>query len=163
MARPPLPTMQLSAIMSPTGYQDPPPTSGPRGTAQLNIDTTRGAIHTRVQFTDTGTPTPAPPGTPCKEIWPSNGIRLYVVAGDKIIGSRNLPPPTCNTVTDSWAASSQVVQSIVANPSNAIVYVQAPPGNPGSPQSLPGGVVLNPGSIWARLQAAPPVGSGTNM
>jgi hypothetical protein len=116
-----------------------------------------------VIFTGTGTPTPVRPGAPCKELWPSNGIRLYVVDGDKIIGSRNLPPPTCNTVTDSWAASSQVVQSIVANPSNAIVYVQAPPGNPGSPQYLPGGVVLNPGSPWAQLQAAPSRGGGANV
>jgi hypothetical protein len=163
MARPPLPTMQLSAYMSPTGYQATPPTSGPRGTAQLDIVPTHGTIYTRVQFTDTGTPTPAPPGTPCKELYPSNGIRLYVVAGDKIIGGRNLPPPTCNTVTDLWAASLQVVQLIVANPSNAIVYVQAPPGNPGSPQNLPGGVVLNPGSPWARLQAVPSGGSGANV
>jgi hypothetical protein len=163
MATPPPPTMQLSAGMSPTGYQATPPTSGPSGLAQLSISTTHGTISTRVQFTGTGTPTPTPPGTPCREIWPSNGIRLYVVAGDKILGSRSLPPPTCNVVTDLWAASSQVVQSIVANPSNAIVYVQAPPGNPGSPLNLPGGVVLNPGSPWARLQVAPSGGSGANV
>lgn len=140
----------------------PAPHIGAKGTAQLDIGTTRGTIYTRVQFTGTGTPTPVPPGVPCKEVWPSNGIRLYVVAGDNIIGSRNLPPPTCNTVTDTWAASSQVMQAIVANPSNAIVYVQAPPGNPGSPQSLPGGVVLNPGSPWAWLQAVPS-GGGANV
>jgi hypothetical protein len=115
-----------------------------------------------VQFINTGTPTPAVPGTPCSVLYPSDGIRLYVVAGDKIIGSRDLPPPSCNVTTDSWAASSQVVQSIVANPSNAIVYVQAPPGNPGSPLNLPGGVVLNSGSPWARLQATPSPG-GANV
>ena len=85
-----------------------------------------------------------------------------MVAGDKIIGSRDFPPPTCSTITDDWAAPPQVVQSIAANPSNAIVYVQAPPGNPGSPQSLPGGVVLNPGSIWARLQARGPATDSTD-
>ena len=153
--------MQLVGWMSPTGHQDPPPTSGPRGVANVYFDATRGTINTNVDFAGTGTPTPAPP--PCGDVWPSNGIRLYVVAGDKIIGSRNLPPPTCNTVTDSWAASSQVVQSIVANPSNAIVYVEAPPGNPGSPVYLPGGVRLNPGSPWARLQAAPPPVEDTNI
>jgi hypothetical protein len=61
-----------------------------------------------------------------------------------------------------WAASPQIVQAMVANPSNAIAYVQAPPGNPGSPENLPGGVVLNPGSPWARLQAAPPPSGGVN-
>ncbi len=163
MATPPPAIVRLGAIMSPTGHQATPPTSGPRGTAQLDIVPTHGTVHTVVIFTDTGTPTPVPPGVPCKEVWPSNGIRLYVVAGDKIIGGRNLPPPTCNTTADTWAASLQVVKSIVANPSNAIVYVQAPPGNPGSPQNLPGGVVLNPGSPWARLQAAPSGGSGANV
>ena len=79
-----------------------------------------------------------------------------------IIGSRSLPPGTCNVITDTWAAGLQVVQLIAANPSSAIVYVQAPPGNPGSPQSLPGGVALNPGSPWARLQAMPTSG-GANV
>jgi hypothetical protein len=163
MATPPPATVGLYGAMSPTGHQDPPPESGPRGLAQLYIETTRGTISTNVQFTGTGTPTPTPPGTPCKEIYPSNGIRLYVVAGDKIIANRNLPPPTCNTTSDTWAASLQVVQLIAANPSNAIVYVQAPPDNPGSPQNLPGGVVLNPGSPWARLQAMPTSGGGANV
>jgi hypothetical protein len=151
--------------MTPTGYRYPTPESGPRGLAQLDIETTRGTISTRVQYADTGTPTLAPPGSVgCKEVYPSNGIRLYVVAGDKIIGSRGLPPGTCNVVTDNWAAPPQVVQLMVTNPSNAIVYVQAPPGNPGSPQNLPGGVVLNPGSPWARLQPAPTTsGGGANI
>jgi hypothetical protein len=153
--------MQLVGFMSPTGHQDPPPISGPRGVANVDFDATRGAIHTHVGFAGTGTPTPA--GPPCGDIWPLKASRLYVVGGGKIIGSRNFPPPTCSTITDSWAASSQVVQSIVANPSNAIVYVEAPPGNPGSPQYLPGGVVLNPGSPWAQLQTAPSGGSGANV
>ena len=63
-----------------------------------------------------------------------------------IIGSRSLPPGTCNVITDTWAASLQVVQLIAANPSDAIVYVQAPPGNPGSP--------------WARLQPPSTTGGG---
>jgi hypothetical protein len=155
--------MQLYASMTPTGHQDPGPTSGPRGAAVVFIDTTRGVIHANVDFAGTGTPTPVPPGTPCKEIWPLKASRLYVVAGDKIIFGRNFSPPTCSTLTDDWTVSSQVVQSIVANPSNAIVYVEAPPGNPGSPVYLPGGVRLNPGSPWARLQAAPSDGSGANM
>jgi hypothetical protein len=153
--------MQLVGFMSPTGHQDPPPTSGPRGAAIVNFDATRGTINTHVDFAGTGTSTPAPP--PCGAIWPLKRSRLYVVAGDKIIGSRDLPPPTCSTITDDWAATPQVVQSIVANPSNAIVYVEAPPGITGSREYLPGGVVLNPGSPWARLQAAPSGGSGTNM
>jgi hypothetical protein len=156
MATPPPAMVRLYGMMSPTGHQDPPPESGPRGLAQLDIEPTRGTVSTRVQFSDTGTPTLAPPGSVgCKEVYPSNGRELYVVAGDKIIGRRNLPPGTCNVITDTWAASSQVVQLMVANPSNAIVYVQAPPGNPGSPQNLPGGVVLNPGSPWARLRVLP--------
>jgi hypothetical protein len=153
--------MQLIGYMSPTGHQDPPPTSGPRGAAIVNFDATRGTIHTNVDFAGTGTPTPA--GPPCGNIWPLKASRLYVVAGDKIIGSRSFSPPTCSTLTDSWAAPSQVVQSIAANPSNAIVYVEAPPGNPGSPVYLPGGVRLNPGSPWARLQAAPPPVEDTNI
>ncbi len=152
--------MQLAGYMSPTGYQATEPTSGPRGLAQLDIEPTRGTISIRVQYTDTGTPTPA---VGCKELYPLNGIRLYVVAGDKIIGSRSLPPGTCNVTIDNWAAPPQVVQLMVANPSNAIVYVQAPPGNPGSPQNLPGGVVLNPGSPWARLQPAPTTSGGANI
>jgi hypothetical protein len=137
--------MQLYASMTPTGHQYPGPESGPRGAAIVNINTTSGVIDSNIQFADIA------------------GVgRLYVVAGGKIIVSRNLPPPTSGVITDTWAAPPQVVQSIVANPSNAIVYVQAPPGNPGSPQSLPGGVVLNPGSIWARLQAAPS-GGEANM
>jgi hypothetical protein len=155
--------MQLIGWMSPTGHQDPPPTSGPRGVANVNFDATDGTIHTNVDFAGTGTPTPVPPGSACKEIWPLKASRLYVVAGDKVIGNRNFPPPTCSTITDDWAASSQVVQSIVASPSNAIVYVEAPPGNPGSREYLPGGVVLNPGSPWARLQAAPPPVADTNI
>jgi hypothetical protein len=154
--------MQLYASMTPTGHQDPGPTSGPRGAAVVFIDTTRGVIHANVDFAGTGTPTPVPPGTPCKEIWPLKGSRLYVVAGDKIIFGRNFPPPTCSTLTDDWTVSSQVVQSIVANPSNAIVYVEAPPGITGSPEYLPGGVVLNPGSPWARLQP-PPASGDTNL
>ena len=153
--------MQLIGWMSPTGHQDPPPTSGPRGVANVYFDATRGTINTNVDFAGTGTPTPTPP--PCGDVWPLKRSRLYVVAGDKIIGSRDLPPPTCSTITDDWAAPSQVVQSIAANPNNAIVYVEAPPGITGSREYLPGGVVLNPGSPWARLQAAPSGGSGANM
>ena len=139
--------MQLSAGMSPTGYQYPGPTSGPRGAAIVNINTTSGVIDTNIQFADI-----------------AGGGRLYVVAGDKIIGSRNLPPPTSGTITDDWAAPPQVVQSIAANPSNAIVYVEAPP-NTLPREYLPGGVVLNGGSPWAQLQPPPPSadGSGTNM
>jgi hypothetical protein len=54
------------------------------------------------------------------------------------------------------------VQSIAANPSNAIVDVEAPAGIAGSPEDRPGGVVLNPGSPWARLQPPPPSGD-TNI
>jgi hypothetical protein len=153
--------MLLVGFMTPTGHQDPPPTSGPRGAATVHFDATHGTIHTNVDFAGTGTPTPA--GPPCGDIYPLKASRLYVVAGDKIIGSRNFSPPTCSTLTDSWAAPPQVVQSIAANPSNAIVYVEAPPGITGSPVYLPGGVRLNPGSPWARLQAAPSDGSGANM
>ncbi len=153
--------MQLYASMTPTGHQDPGPTSGPRGAAAVYIDTTRGAIHANVDFAGTGTPTPA--GPPCGDIWPLKGSRLYVVDGGRIISGHNFPPPTCSTLTDDWTVSSQVVQSIVANPSNAIVYVEAPPGNPGSPEYLPGGVVLNPGSPWARLQPPPTTSGDTNM
>ena len=152
--------MQLIGWMSPTGHQDPPPTSGPRGVANVYFDATRGTINTNVDFAGTGTPTPTPP--PCGDVWPLKRSRLYVVAGDKLIGSRDLPPPTCSTITDDWAAPSQVVQSIAANPSNAIVYVEAPP-NTLPREYLPGGVVLNGGSPWARLQAAPSDGSGANM
>jgi hypothetical protein len=154
--------MQLYASMTPTGHQDPGPTSGPRGAAVVYFDPTHGTIHTNVDFAGTGTPTPVPAGSACKEIWPLKASRLYVVAGDKIIGSRNFSPPTCSTLTDSWAAPSQVVQSIAANPSNAIVYVEAPP-NTLPREYLPGGVVLNGGSPWARLQAAPSGDSGANM
>jgi hypothetical protein len=147
--------MRLVGYMTPTGSQDPPPDSGPRGAAIVDINPTHGTINTNVDFAGTGTPTPVPPGSPCSEIWPSNGSRLYVVAGDKIIGHRDFPPPTCSTITDSWAAPSQIVQAIVANPSNAIVYVKAPP-NTLPREYLPGGVVLNGGSPWARLQPVPP-------
>jgi hypothetical protein len=153
--------MQLVGWMSPTGHQDPPPTSGPRGVANVYFDATRGTINTNVDFAGTGTPTPTPP--PCGDVWPLKRSRLYVVAGDKIIGSRDLPPPTCSTITDDWAAPSQVVQSIAANPNNAIVYVEAPPGITGSREYLPGGVVLSPGSPWARLQAAPLPVEDTNI
>ena len=154
--------MQFVGYMSPTGPQASPPQSGPRGVAVVNIDVSHSVIDSNVQWTDTGTPIQGDPNGPCPEAWPSNGIRLYVVAGDKITASRALPPGTCSTTTDDWAAGPQIVQAIVANPSNAIVYVQAPPGSPGSPESLPGGVVLNPGSPWARLQAAPPPSGGVN-
>jgi hypothetical protein len=119
----------------------------------VEFDATHGTIHTEVDFVGTGTPTPA--GPPCGDIWPLKASRLYVVAGDKIISSRNFPPPTCSTLTDDWTVSSQVVQAIVANPSNAIVYVEAPP-NTLPREYLPGGVVLNGGSPWARLQPVPP-------
>jgi hypothetical protein len=155
--------MQLYASMTPTGHQDPGPTSGPRGAASVDINPTNGVIHTHVAFAGTGTPTPVPPGSACKEIWPLKASRLYVVAGDKIIGSRNFSPPTCSTLTDDWPAPPQVAQSIAANPSNAIVYVEAPPGITGSPVYLPGGVRLNPGSPWARLQPAPTSGGGANI
>jgi len=154
--------MQLYASMTPTGHQYPGPTSGPRGAANVDINPTNGVIHTHVAFAGTGTPTPA--GPPCGDIYPLKASRLYVMAGGKIIGSRNFPPPTCSTITDDWPAPPQVAQSIAANPSNAIVYVEAPPGNPGSPQYLPGGVRLNPGSPWARLQPAPTTsGGGANI
>jgi hypothetical protein len=145
--------MRLYGSMTPSGHQYPGPDSGPRGAAMVEFDATRGTIHTEVDFVGTGTPTPA--GPPCGDIWPLKASRLYVVAGDKIIGSRNLPPPTCSTITDSWAAPSQVAQAIAANPSNAIVYVEAPP-NTLPREYLPGGVVLNGGSPWARLQPVPP-------
>jgi hypothetical protein len=145
--------MQLYASMTPTGHQDPGPTSGPRGAATVNFDPTNGVIHTHVAFAGTGTPTPA--GPPCGDIYPLKASRFYVVAGDKIIFGRNFPPPTCSTLMDDWTVSSQVVQAIVANPSNAIVYVEAPP-NTLPREYLPGGVVLNGGSPWARLQPVPP-------
>jgi hypothetical protein len=155
--------MQLVGSMTPTGNQDPPPESGPRGVAVVDIDVPRSIIHIQVQFTDTGTPIQGDPNGPCPQAWPSEESRLYVVAGGKIIGSRNFPPPTCSTITDDWAAAPQVVQSIAANPSNAIVYVKAPPGITGSREYLPGGVVLNPGSPWARLQPPPTTSGDANL
>jgi hypothetical protein len=154
--------MRLVGYMTPTGYQYPPPESGPRAVTLLDIDVPRSIIHTRVDFADTGPPTPVPPGSPCSEIWPSKGSRLYVVAGDKIIGNRDFPPPTCSTITDDWPAPSQVVQAIVANPSNAILYVEAPP-NTLPREYLPAGVVLNGASPWARLQPPPPSDSDANL
>jgi hypothetical protein len=155
--------MQLVGSMTPTGYQDPPPKSGPRGVANLDIDVPHSIIHIRVDFADTGPAIPGDPNGPCPEYWPSNGSRLYVVAGDKIIGGRQLPPPTCSTITDDWpGVPSQVMQAIVANPSNAIVYVEAPP-NTLPRESLPGGVVLNGASPWARLQPPPTSGGEANL
>jgi hypothetical protein len=140
--------MLLVGYMTPTGYQYPPPESGPQGVAHVNVDPPRSILHFEVQFTDVRTPL--------------NKKRFYVVAGDKIIGGRDLPPPTDGTITDDWPAPSQVVQSIVANPSNAIVYVEAPPST--LPREyLPGGVVLNSGSPWARLQPPPPSDVDANL
>jgi hypothetical protein len=147
--------MRLVGYMTPTGHQDPPPESGPQGGARVIIDPARSIIHTEVDFAYTGPPISGDPNGPCPEYWPSEESRLYVVTGDKIIGWRNFPPPACSTITDDWAAPSQVVQAIVANPSNAIVYVEAPP-NTLPREYLPGGVVLNGGSPWARLQPVPP-------
>jgi hypothetical protein len=152
--------MYLIGGMTPSGHQYPTPESGPRGYARVNIDPARGTINTNVDFAGTGTPTPA--GPPCGDIWPLKASRLYVVAGDKIIGGRDLPPPTCSTITDDWPAPPQVVQSIVANPSNAIVYVEAPP-NTLPREYLPGGVVLNGGSPWAQLQPPPPSDTAANL
>jgi hypothetical protein len=93
---------------------------------------------------------------------PEKARRFYVVAGDKIIGFRDLPPTTDDTITASWAFPPQVVQAIVANPSNAIVYVEAPP-NTLPREYLPGGVVLNGGSPWAQLQPPPPSDTDANL
>jgi hypothetical protein len=60
--------MQLYASMTPTGHQDPGPTSGPRGAATVHFDATNGVIRTHVAFAGTGTPTPA--GPPCGDIYP---------------------------------------------------------------------------------------------
>ena len=145
--------MLFVGFMSPTGPQASPPQSGPRGLASINIDVPHSSIYSQVEFAETGPGILVDdPNSACREYWPSNGVRLYVVAGNKIIANRAFPAPTCSITTDIWAAGPQIVQAIVANPSNAIVYVQAPPGNPGSPEYLPSGVVLNPGSPWARLQ-----------
>jgi hypothetical protein len=131
--------MRLVGFMTPTGHQDPPPTSGPRGAALVDFNPTRGVLNFEVQFTDVKEPFIC---------------RFYVVAGDKIIGTRQLPPSTDDTISDTFTVSSQVVQSIVANPSNAIVLVEAPPST--LPREyLPGGVVLNSGSVWAQLQPQP--------
>jgi hypothetical protein len=140
--------MYLIGGMTPSGHQYPGPDSGPRGVARVNIDPARGSIHTEVDFAGVRTPEKA--------------RRLYVVAGDKIIGGRDLPPTTDDTITDSWAAPPQVVQAIVANPSNAIVYVEAPP-NTLPREYLPGGVVLNGGSPWAQLQPPPPSDADANL
>jgi hypothetical protein len=132
--------MRLVGYMTPTGHQDPPPTSGPRGAAIVDFNPTRGVLNFEVQFTDVRRPL--------------NSSRFYVVAGDTIIGGRDLPPPTSGTISDTFTVSSQVVQSIAANPSNAIVLVEAPSST--LPREyLPGGVVLNGGSPWAQLQPMP--------
>ena len=140
--------MQLFGFMTPTGYQYPGPDSGPQGVANVIVDVPRSILHFEVQFTDVKKP--------------SNGSTFYVVAGDKIIGNRFFPPPTDDTITDDWPAPSQVVQAIVANPSNAIVYVEAPP-NTLPREYLPGGVVLNAGSPWAQLQPPPPSDADANL
>jgi hypothetical protein len=142
--------MQLYGFMTPTGYQYPGPDSGPQGVASVVVDVPRSILHFEVQFTDVKKPFIC---------------RFYVVAGDKMIGGRQLPPSTDDTITDDWSGvPSQVMQSIVANPSNAIVYVETPP-NTLPREYLPGGVVLNGGSPWAQLQPPPPSadGSGANM
>jgi hypothetical protein len=140
--------MYLIGFMTPSGYQYPPPTSGPRGAARVNMDPARGVIHMEVDFAGVMTPEKA--------------RRFYVVAGDTILGGRDLPPTTDDTITFDWGAPPQVVQAIVANPSNAIVYVEAPP-NTLPRESLPGGVVLNGGSPWAQLQPPPPSDTDANL
>jgi hypothetical protein len=140
--------MYLVGFMTPSGYQYPPPTSGPRGAARVNMDPARGSIHLEVDFAGVMTPEKA--------------RRFYVVAGDKIIGFRDLPPSTDDTITESWVAPPQVVQAIVANPSNAIVYVEAP-ANTLPREYLPGGVVLNGGSPWAQFQPPPPSDTDANL
>ena len=139
--------MLLVGYMTPTGHQDPPPESGPRGAARVNVDPPRSILHFEVQFTDVTTPL--------------NRCMFYVVAGDTKIGGRELKPPTGGFIIDDFTVPSQVMQSIVANPSNAIVYIEAPP-NTLPRESLPGGVVLNSGSPWARLQP-PPSGGEANI
>jgi hypothetical protein len=130
--------MRLVGYMSPTGYQYPPPESGPHGVVWVNVDPPRSILHLQMLVTDVKTP---------------YRRMFYVVAGDTIIGRRQLL-----TDIDDWVAPSEVVQSIVANPSNAVVYVEAPPST--LPREyLPGGVVLNSGSIWAQLQPQPDGGA----
>ena len=146
--------MNFVGFMTPAGSHYPLPESGPRGFAVVDISLPHGIIHSHVQFAETGPAISGDPNGPCPEYWPSDGIRLYVVAGDKIIGGRDLPPTTDDTITFDWGAPPQVVQAIVANPGNAIVYVEAPP-NTLPRESLPGGVVLNSRCPWVRLQPPP--------
>ncbi len=158
-------TIQYATQLSPTGTQPlryVAPSTAPQGVAQFTVTTETSSIYTYLQFTNVG------PGvwnsdtsSPCPGyLYPDSGRELYVIVGGKI-ASRALPPETCDTISDTWYAGPQIVQAIEANPNNAIVYVQAPPGQPGSREYLPGGVVLNPGSIWAHLQIAP--GDGLNL
>jgi hypothetical protein len=129
--------MQLYGFMTPTGYQYPGPDSGPQGVASVVVDVPRSILHFEVQFTDVKKPFIC---------------RFYVVAGDKMIGGRQLPPSTDDTITDDWSGvPSQVMQSIVANPSNAIVYVEAPP-NTLPREYLPGG---GRAQRWQPLGPAP--------
>ena len=139
--------MRLLGYMTPTGYQYPGPDSGPQGVARVDFNPARSVLQFGLEFTGIRTPAKC---------------RFYVVAGDKIIGWRDLPPPTDGIIVDTFTVPSQVAQSIEADPSNAIIYIEAPPST--LPREyLPGGVALNAGSIWAQLQADPSDGSGANM
>jgi hypothetical protein len=89
------------------------------------------------------------------------GAHVYIVAGGKIISNCMLPPPTNGQISDYCSLSAQAMQQFEADPSDVIIYIQARPGQPGSPEHLPGGVVLNPGSIWSHLVAVQSAG-GTN-
>jgi hypothetical protein len=133
------------------------PATAPQGIAQVIIYPASDTIYTYLQFTNVGTGVWLSGSSPCSPgyIYPGSGTLYVMVAGK--IATRALPPPTCDTFSDTWSAGPQIVQAIEANPGNAIVYVQAPPGQPGSREYLPGGIVLNPGSIWSRLQIAPAV------
>jgi hypothetical protein len=146
--------ISYAANMSPAGTQpqtySPPPTA-PQGIAQFTINPATNTIVTYLQFANVGTAKRVSSTGCAGYLYQASGSELYVIVGGKIY-TRLLPPPTCNTISDTWFASSQIVQAIEADPGSAIVYVQAPPGQPGSREYLPGGVMLNPGSIWSQLE-----------
>jgi hypothetical protein len=155
-------TISYAANMSPTGTQPltySPPSTAPQGIAQFTINTATNTIYTYLQFTNVGMAKWVSSTACTGYLYQASGSTLYVTIGGKIY-TRVLPPPTCDTISDTWSAGPQIVQAIEADPGNAIVYVQAPPGQPGSREYLPGGVVLNPGSIWSQLEV--PDGGGVN-
>lgn len=149
------------AVLTPTGFRWPPPTSGPNGTAQFRVSP-YGQVSTRLLWDEVGPLIYSGGTSPCSTVYQSGGAKLYVMAAGRIVAWRGLPPGTCNTTSDSWSATPQIAQVFLTNPSNVIIYVQAPPGQPGSPVQLPGGVVLNPGSIWSHVELAPQDGGGCN-